>query len=89
MLTEPVSRDFVGSEGLFSEFLVATALEGIDLKSVGGAVDEMILSEKVRDGEHGSANCHDHQENHLSVGHLGSGNEHEVFRDVMGHLRGR
>jgi len=89
VLSEPVTRNFVGSEGLFSELLVATGSEGIDLESVGGTVDEVILGEEVRDGEHHTSGGQNHNENHLSVRDLGSGNEHEILGDVMSHLRGR
>jgi len=63
VLTEPVTWDLVSSEGLFSEFLVATILNCIDFESVGVAVDIMVLGEKVRDwvasGNNGESNAED------------------------------
>ena len=77
----------MGSEGLFSELLVATGLEGIDLQSVGSTVDHVVLGEQVADGVHSASHSDGHDQNHLGVRDLGSGDEHEVLRDVMSHLR--
>ena len=77
----------MGSEGLFSELLVATGLEGIDLQSVGSTVDHVVLGEQVADGVHSASHSDGHDQNHLGVRDLGSGDEHEVLRDVVSHLR--
>jgi len=63
VLTEPVTWDLVSSEGLFSEFLVATILNGIDFESVGVAVDIMVLGKEIGDwvasGNNGESDAED------------------------------
>ncbi len=44
---EPVTLDLMGLEHLFSELLVATVLDCIDLESMRVRVDIMVLGEQV------------------------------------------
>ena len=87
-MTEPVTWDLVGLEGLFSELLVATVLDSVYLESVGVAVDVVILGEEVRDWVEGSDEGQGEAKHDLGVWDLGSGNVSEVLRNVMGHLWG-
>tara|TARA_B110000305_G_C19310800_1_gene573888 strand:+ start:78 stop:512 length:435 start_codon:yes stop_codon:yes gene_type:complete len=79
----------VSSEGLLSKFLIASVLDGVDLKSMRVAIDIMILREEIRDwvdseGDEQSGVNHD-----LLIWNLGARDEHEVLRHVMSHLWGR
>lgn len=89
VLTEPVTWDLVGSEGLFSELLVATVLDSVHLESVGVAVDVVVLGEEVRDWVEGSDQGQGEAKDDLGVWDLGSCNVSKVLRDVMSHLWGR
>ena len=86
-LVEPVAGNLVGSEHLFSELLVATGLDSVHLESVRVHVHEVVLGEQVGDGVHGSGDSEHHDEDHLLIGHLGSGDEGQVLGDVVSHLR--
>ncbi|TNV87372.1 hypothetical protein FGO68_gene4872 [Halteria grandinella] len=87
--TEPVSLDLVGLEHLFSELLVSSVLDGIDLKSVRVGVHVMVLGEQVRHGVEGGNDACDHADDYLLVGHLALAEVAEVLGHVVGHLGGR
>jgi len=85
-MTKPVTWSLVSSESLLSEFFVASVLDSVYLESVRVAVDVMVLGEEVGDwvdseGDEQSGVNHD-----LLIWNLGTRNEHEVLRHVMGHL---
>jgi len=88
-LVEPVTWSLVSSESLFSELLVTSVLHSVDLESVRVAVDEVVLREEVGHWVDGQSDGEGHVDHHLLVWNLGSGDEHEVLRDVMSHLRSR
>jgi len=79
VLSEPVTWSLVSSKGLLSEFLVATVLDCIDLKSVRVAVDIMVLGEEIRHWIHSGDDSKSHAKNDLGVWHLGSSNEHKIL----------
>jgi hypothetical protein len=56
---------------------------------VGVGVDVMVLGEHVGDGVEDHGGHQDHTEDDLGVGDLVSSKESDVFRNIMGHLRGR
>jgi len=87
-LVEPVAGNLVGSEGLFSELLVATVLDSVHLESVGVAVDVMVLGEEVRDWVESGDQSQGQAKHDLGVWDLGSGDVSEVLRDVVSHLWG-
>ena len=76
-------------EGLLSELLVATILNGIHLKSVGVAIYVMVLGEKVTYGVKSGHNTSNHTNDESSVGHFAARQILEVLRDIMSHLRSR
>lgn len=78
----------MGLESLLSELFVSTVLDSVHFESVGIAVHIMVLSEHVRDWVHSGGNGEHHVEDYLGVTDLVSGNEGEIFRDIMSHLRG-
>ena len=88
-MTEPVTWSLMGSESLFSELLVSSVLDSVHFESVGVAVDVVVLCEEVGDWIAGSDDGKSHAKNDLGVRNLGSGNVHEILRNVMGHLRSR
>ena len=67
VLTEPVTWDLVSSEGLFSEFLVATILNGIDFESVGVAVDIMVLGKEIGNWVHSGSDGENDAKDDLGV----------------------
>ena len=79
----------MSSESLFSELLVTSVLDGVHFESVGVAVDVMVLGEEVGDWIAGSDNGERHANDDLGVWNLGSGDVHEILRNVMSHLWGR
>lgn len=87
--TEPVTGNLVSLEGLLSELLVATVLDGVHLESVRVGVDEMVLGEQVGDGVHEASDTEDHSGLDLLIGSLSVTNVGDVFGDIMGHLGGR
>ena len=69
----------MSSEGLLSKFLIASVLDGVDLKSMRVAIDIMVLREEIRDwvdseGDEQSGGNHD-----LLIWNLGARDEHEVL----------
>jgi hypothetical protein len=88
VLSEPVTWDLVGSEGLFSELLVATVLNGIHLESVRVAVDVVVLGEEIRHWVESGDQSKGEAKHDLGVWDLGSGDVSEVLRNVVGHLWG-
>lgn len=65
--SEPVSLNLVGLEHLFSELLVASVLDGIDLKSVRVGVNVVVLGEQVADRVEGGNDAANHANNDLLV----------------------
>jgi len=88
-LTEPVTWGLVSSEGLLSELLVTSVLDGVDLKSVRVAVDEVRLGEEVGDWVHHERDGQGSVDRDLLVWDLGARDEHEVLGHVVSHLRSR
>lgn len=89
VLTKPVTWSLMGSEHLFSELLVSTVLDSVHFKSVGVTVDIMILCEHVRNWVHGGHDAHGHVDDYSGVWNLVTGDERQILRDIMGHLRSR
>ena len=87
-MSEPVSWDLVRSEGLLSELLVSSVLDGVHLESVGVTVDVMVLGEEVGDWVEGGDDGEGHADDDLGVWYLGVSNVHEILRNVMSHLWG-
>jgi len=77
----------VSLEHLLSELLVSSVLDGVNLESVGVAVNEVRLGEHVGDWVEGSNNGKSKAEQQFGVWDLSAGNVHEILGDVMGHLR--
>ena len=88
VLIEPVTWCLVSSEHLLSKLLVTSVLHCVHLKSVRVAVDEVIFGEQVGYWVDSETDGEGHVDHHLLVGKLGSRNEHEVLRNIMGHLWG-
>jgi hypothetical protein len=57
----------MSSESLFSELLVASILDGVDLESVRVAVDVMVLGKEIRDWVESETNEQSHGEDNLGV----------------------
>lgn len=87
--TEPVTSSLVSSEGLLSELLVSTVLDGVDFESVGVGVDEMVLGEEVGDGVHHADHTENHSALNLLIGTLSVTEIGDVFGDIVGHLGSR
>jgi len=85
-VVEPVTWGLVGSESLLSEFLVTSVLHSVDFESVRVAVDIVILSEEVGNWVDGQGDSEGRVDHHFLVWDLGSGDEVEILRDIMGHL---
>ena len=77
----------MGLEHLLTELLVATRLDGVELKTVGVSVHVVILSEHVRDGvESGDDGEHHHDDDPL-VRLLTLSEEADVLGNIVSHLR--
>ena len=76
----------MGLEGLLTELLVATVLDGVHFKSVRVSIDEVVLGEEVRDGHEGSTDAEGHHEDDLGVWNLGATEVRDILGDVVGHL---
>ena len=73
-------------EGLLTELLVASVLDGVHFESVGVAVDVVGLREQVRDWVHGGDDAAEEVDDHLGVWNLVSSDEGQELTDVVGHL---
>jgi len=87
--TEPVTWGLVSLEHLLSEFLVSTVLNSVHFKSMGVAIDEMLLGEHVGNWVESSDNGKSEAEQQLGVWDLSTSNVHKVFGNIMSHLWGR
>jgi len=84
---EPVTVGLVCLEHLLTELLVTTALNSVELETVGVRVHVMVFGEQVRDGVEGS-NYTEHQgDDDLLIGGLVTAKVRDVLRNIMGHLR--
>ena len=76
-------------EHLFTEFLVASILDSVQLESVGVGVDVVLLGEQVRNWVESSDDAEDHADDDKGVWHLVSSKEGDVLCHIVGHLRSR
>lgn len=76
----------MGLEGLLSELLVTSVLDGVELESVRVGVDVMVLGEQVGHWVNSADNTQNHTDNNLRVGDLGLAEVGDVFSDIVGHL---
>ena len=87
--TEPIAVGLVGLEHLLTEFLVATALDGVQLETVRVGVHVMVLGEEVRNGVERGDNTEHHEDDDLLIWLLVLAEVGDVLSDVVGHLGGR
>jgi len=85
--SEPVTWSLVSLEHLLSEFLISTILDSVNFKSVGVAVNEMRLGEHVGNWIEGSDDGKSKAEQQFSIWDLSAGNVHEIFGNIVSHLR--
>lgn len=81
--------DLVGLEHLFSELLVASVLDSVDLKSMRVGVHVMVLCEQVADRVEGGNDAADHANHDLLVWRFVLTKVSKILRHIMGHLRSR
>jgi len=78
----------VSLEGLLSELLVPSVLDGVHFESVGVGVDHMVLGEQVGDGVHEASDTENHSGLNFLIRALGITDVGNVLSDIMGHLGG-